>query len=380
MKLNYTLRCPECNFVINISISSPTRAGYSYYVCTQCGKKIKFNLDQDTGPTDTRELKASKVSHLRLLEQTHTKHPLDRPAKPTSSQAQRTDKPTEKFESDEEIKVEVTPIKPNESSEPSVTSAPSSTSTTSSTSSTSVGGVKTISKSQKRPKFLSDPRNRLRLASVLLILVFLFGILHGINTMILGTTEFISIDEPKPETSDISGSVRDNQTGRPIKNCKVRILETGQSTVTNSDGQYFIANVKAGVHRIRAEADGYIILNKEVTIDPELMGVINFELDEGVGSKTVDESIELIGSQEKDDMNVFAILIIIFASLAIVSSLLVYRQLFFHISIVTSFISILSIGFGVGIVLGIFAFILISLSASSFGTTSGKTTKLETTT
>jgi hypothetical protein len=219
---------------------------------------------------------------------------------------------------------------------------------------------------KKREKPIISPEKRLRIAGIVLIIVFILGLMHGINSLVTGYITPISTEEDKPEYSDISGSIIDNKTGRPIKNCKIIVLETGQTTVSNTDGQYFIPNVKAGIHRISADSSGYIKLIKRVTVDPELMGRINFELDEGIGNKAIDESVTLSEQSSNEDVNIFSILMLIFAFFGVVSAFLAFRRTFFLICAFCAFISIMSIGFFIGIILAIIAFILIVLSTEGF--------------
>ena len=216
---------------------------------------------------------------------------------------------------------------------------------------------------------------RLTWAMILLVLVFILGMSHGVNSLLHGSEVVIESDVVMPDYVDIHGKIIDNSTGRPIMDCKVTILETGQAALSNVDGQYFITNVKAGVHEISAEADGYIKEVKKVTVDPELLGIIDFALEGGAGVKNKDESVDM-EKDEKAEINAFAIFIILFAGFGLLGAVLVFKRNFFWVCVFCSFISLLSIGMGVGIVLGLLALILVLVSRQEFEGTKITKTKI----
>ncbi len=213
---------------------------------------------------------------------------------------------------------------------------------------------------------LNMPENRLKLAVILLMIVFILGLINGVNSLIQGTKEGIGSDIDKPDYVDIHGRVIENLTGRPVANVKVTVQETSQSTQTDNDGQYFIPNVKSGVHNIMVEAPGYVDIVKKVTVDPELMGIINFELDEGAGTINMDESVLLREPEEYEKINSFAIIIIIFACFGLLAVVLAHRRMFFYLCSFSAFLSVLSFGLGIGSILGLIAFILIVFSNAGF--------------
>jgi hypothetical protein len=55
----------------------------------------------------------------------------------------------------------------------------------------------------------------------------------------------------------IEGRVFDAATNQPLAGAQVVVVGTGYGNITNSDGYYFINNVPAGVHDIRAQYIGY---------------------------------------------------------------------------------------------------------------------------
>ncbi len=375
MRYKLEIQCPDCKMVFNINIDSSSRTGYSYFSCKRCGKSIKIKLDQTAEIIDLKGLKSSSVHHLQSRKSAQTFDQQDKVKPQQQFQSVNTDEQLRSIKSSKSSKSSKSANSAKSAKPLKATNAPEVTDQLMIEPQLlpeqkieepyTVTQLHDVRLKPRGHDFKIMPNKRLYLAGVFLIIVFILGLLYGFNSMVLGTTDLISSDQYKPETSDISGKVIDNHTGKPIKNCKIHIERTDQYTVSNSDGQYFISNVKAGVHWIDAEAEGYIIIHKKVTVDPELMGVINFELDEGVGKKTIDES-KKINTEKEQEINIFSLMIILFASFGLVASILAFKRQFMHICAFSGFISIFSIGFGFGIVLGILAFVLIVLSPTGF--------------
>jgi hypothetical protein len=212
---------------------------------------------------------------------------------------------------------------------------------------------------------LHKPEKRLTIAMILLIIVFVLGLINGVNSLAHGSIKHISDDVDESATMDVYGRVIDFNTGRPIQDVKITILETNQATQTDNSGQYYFSNIEVGDHRIKAELSGYTTITKKVTMDPELLGSVNFELEVGAGAKTIDESVVSI-QREKNEINTFAVMVIIFACLGLFAAILIWQRTFFYICSICAFLSILSFGIGIGMLLGVIALVLILMSKAGF--------------
>jgi hypothetical protein len=388
MKYDFEIQCPNCKEIINISSETKSNQDYHFSSCPHCGKKVKVRL----GPELRADLKKSKTYSFESLTNIHPLEfklgqvkPIKRDEPDTSTQEQHisttsvepiiepssapeSGTPLEHPDRREKIPFKSKYSQDNQKSYGRFRGYKSNRGFKS-YKDNKLNDVEQIMykpPKKKRERPIISPERRLKIAGILLIIVFVLGLLHGINSLLTGYITPITTEEDKPEYSDISGTIIDNRTGRPIKNCKIIVLKTGQTSVSNTDGQYFIPNVKAGIHRISADSSGYIKVIKRVTVDPELMGRINFELDEGIGNKAIDESITLTEQNKNEDVNIFSVLILIFAFFGIVSALLAFRRTFFLICSFCAFISIMSIGFFIGSFLAIIAFILIVSSTEGF--------------
>ncbi len=218
---------------------------------------------------------------------------------------------------------------------------------------------------RKPVRFLNEPGRRLNFAIILLLIVFIFGLAHGVSSIYSGSPEQIESDLGVPDTVDIDGTVIDFYTGRPIPRCTVRLIDSGKEDMTNSDGYYLITNVKVGDQEIMAEAEGYGRIVKKVTVAAEQQANFNFELKPGVAVESYDESVQTVEKQDKS-INLFAVFIIVFACFAILAIILLWQRTFFKICVFSAFISILSVGMGIGVVFGLLALILILLSSAGF--------------
>ena len=84
-------------------------------------------------------------------------------------------------------------------------------------------------------------------------------------------TAFIGSDEyrggPPPNLTAIYGIIRDQSTGKPIKNVKVSCKGDGKGkTETNASGYYELINLKEGQWKLKVEAQGYAKEKGEIAI------------------------------------------------------------------------------------------------------------------
>lgn len=80
-------------------------------------------------------------------------------------------------------------------------------------------------------------------------------------------------------SSDISGMVRDGQSGMPIANATVNLLEHSFVMITGSDGLYFLEDLPPGSYTVSCHAPGYAVpevVTVELSDDDSV--VINFDL------------------------------------------------------------------------------------------------------
>lgn len=76
----------------------------------------------------------------------------------------------------------------------------------------------------------------------------------------------------------ISGHVIEDVTEENIAFASVLIVETGDGTMSNEDGQFIFSNLVPGKYTLRVSAVGYHTQTKEVTVNKDYTAVIHFKL------------------------------------------------------------------------------------------------------
>ena len=102
----------------------------------------------------------------------------------------------------------------------------------------------------------------------LLLMIALFGI-----------SQFISADTTEiREGNKISGHVIEHGTEENIAFASILIIETGEGTMSNEQGQFVFSNLAPGKYTLRASAIGYRTATKEVTVNKDYTAVMHFKL------------------------------------------------------------------------------------------------------
>lgn len=80
------------------------------------------------------------------------------------------------------------------------------------------------------------------------------------------------------EGNKISGHVIEDATEENIPFASVLIVETGEGTMSNEQGQFVFNNLTPGRYTLRVSAVGYLDSSKEVTVSKDYTAVIHFRL------------------------------------------------------------------------------------------------------
>ena len=98
-----------------------------------------------------------------------------------------------------------------------------------------------------------------------LIMVLISGLQAAVNSGI-------------KEGNMISGHVIEDGTEENIPYANVLILETGEGTSSNEQGQFEFRKLRAGKYTLRVSAMGYTTMTKEITVSKEFTAVVHFKL------------------------------------------------------------------------------------------------------
>lgn len=81
------------------------------------------------------------------------------------------------------------------------------------------------------------------------------------------------------EGNMIAGHVIEADTEEDIPYANILILETGEGTNSNEEGQFEFRNLKSGKYTLRVSAMGYITQTKEITVSREFTSVVHFKME-----------------------------------------------------------------------------------------------------
>src|SRR6184192_492743 len=79
-------------------------------------------------------------------------------------------------------------------------------------------------------------------------------------------------------TGTITGTAREEGTGRPIPNARVTVVGTGISVPTRDDGSYIIRGAPAGAQEVRVLALGHLTQKLPVTVPAGGSATLDFTL------------------------------------------------------------------------------------------------------
>lgn len=201
------------------------------------------------------------------------------------------------------------------------------------------------------------------IAGALLVIVFILGIF----TSFLISTYGVEIFQVEKRDASIYGSVLD-EVGYPIEGVRITVSKTGDFTLTNKQGLYFIYGLEEGNYDIIASKDGFIPIVKKVTLkggDNNIMFVLKKGneseeiVDERTGINTID-NLKIVNTT-------CISLIIVFSIIALIAGIFAFQRKKFWLSLTGSAFGITSAGLiFIGPLLSVIAFFLILFSRREF--------------
>ncbi|UCH87906.1 MAG: carboxypeptidase-like regulatory domain-containing protein [Thermoplasmata archaeon] len=210
-----------------------------------------------------------------------------------------------------------------------------------------------------RRTFFESINKRVILAIILLILVFTLGLS---NAFIIWKYDRQIFDPNRFEEAShitISGKVIDKETGELLEGVTISIKNANTSVKTNQDGWFTLENIETGIQTISAQKSDYKIGIKKVYITSTKIPIINFELIQGEG-EIYEELVDDYDTNQKAEMDpAIAVIYGIFACFAIPAIVLIFYKKKFWLAAFFVILSMLSIGFIFGTIIGAFALILL---------------------
>jgi hypothetical protein len=211
--------------------------------------------------------------------------------------------------------------------------------------------------------------DRLQIAGILLIIVFIWGAISAVAIAmfeidILALTEFE--DDGK---GDIYGWITDDE-GNVLVNTTVAIHGTQHFAKSNLDGFYSMENIKEGDYEIEASKQGYGSVTKRISLDAHIPEEIDFVLSEGGTDETINEQYGSNLSELRFLNYSTAIFIILYGALALIGGIFAYFQRYYWIAMtggISGVVSgVLTIGIIIAPILSVIALILIINNKENF--------------
>lgn len=132
------------------------------------------------------------------------------------------------------------------------------------------------------------------------------SILKGTNLIYTQTNSYVTIREKQitsqqrsQQKSNISGRVSEKGSLNPLSGVTLRIVETGKSTASDTEGRYRFRDIPAGRYTIEAAYIGLSTQKLQVAVTPEKETVYDIEMESG-SSQSLDEVVVVgYGTQSK---------------------------------------------------------------------------------
>lgn len=91
----------------------------------------------------------------------------------------------------------------------------------------------------------------------------------------------VSVSAAYAQTTTVTGTVTDAETGEPIPQVAIFISELSTGAATNIDGEYSIDDVDYGTYTFRVSSVGYLTLERDITVNAN-NNSFDFELDQDI--------------------------------------------------------------------------------------------------
>lgn len=199
--------------------------------------------------------------------------------------------------------------------------------------------------------------DRVTIAGILLIIVFLLGIFTAVLYSV-----FISAVFPLESNGKftLSGQVIDKATGRAIEGANVTLVGEKESTRTLKNGWFYFSELPEGDYEIKVSKEGYSTVTKKITLR-ESAKVVTFRLEKGGEDRTVDER-----SNGNGVSNICPAIVIAFSIIALIGGISALQKINFRLAVVGGVFGTFSFGLIIGSLLSVIALILILTSKKSF--------------
>ncbi len=216
-----------------------------------------------------------------------------------------------------------------------------------------------------------DPfKKRLRLATILLVISGVLGIIASTVTM-TGSLSVRDIQEhASGEMISITVWVFNSTSGEGIEGALVT-LQDGEldfTTLTDSEGLAVVRNLRSGDTSILIRRSGYITIEGDIHIEKGVPNVLDVPMDPGreeeVGTLRITKFES--GSHSPVYTNIMSVLMLLASLMAFVGAYFTFKREFFFLALISAYLSTFSFGFLLGTILSIVGIFLIIFGYDGF--------------
>jgi len=216
-------------------------------------------------------------------------------------------------------------------------------------------------------------RANLKIASALLVIVGVLGILSSFST-VLGSFTIRDIEEQtRTDLTSLSVSVIDSETGRGIPDVQIDIGSGDRNRTGRTDtaGLAVLNDIPPGDVEIVLRKEGYKTVRSDLVLKKGTPNVLDIPMVRGNETETIPVLTPQFRTKEYSTLvtDIMAIVMFLTGVLAMISAYYTFKGEFYSLALVGSFLSIFSFGFIVGSVLATAATITLILSYNQFSHT-----------
>jgi hypothetical protein len=214
---------------------------------------------------------------------------------------------------------------------------------------------------------------RMRVISILLILVAILGMVSSFST-IIGTFSIYDLEEKSPNSLvTLSVWIIDEGSGRALEGVNVTLTDgsVNFTGVSNDQGLAVIEDLVTGELEMEISKEGYKTVRSGITIKKGSPNVVDIPMERGDQTEEMPILVHQfrVKTYSRIITNVAATLMFLASLMALVSAFFVYRKEFFSLALFSAFLSLFSFGFLLGSVLAFIALVMMIFSYDGFSHT-----------
>lgn len=206
-------------------------------------------------------------------------------------------------------------------------------------------------------------RRAIRLAGMMLLAAAVLGVYTAAGILAQAGTVRPPVLPENPV--EVQGRVT-QPDGTELVNATVRVVNGTNSSATNSDGWYYLGELRPGTYTLEASKPGFTTVRKTVEVSPGIPRLVDFSL--APGNATIDVPAERIPTFVDPTVGAFSLgfAVLLCSIMTFVGALSALTQRHYLVAVAGAAAGVLTIGFFVGTVLSIAALAVLASLKTGF--------------